>query len=335
MPYLMLAGFIAIFIVVFSFGLTFVFWKYQTNKDIGNHPSYGGIPIFISFWLGFFILFPSLLFNSSQWYIFLSSLVILLTGILDDYYVLKPWQKSVGILIAANMVYFLTEVEFSTVFLPAVHPYIFLIMSYLLTITWIYFVTNAVNLMDGIDGLAGSVTLTSLLILAVTTVLFSSSIRLAFLLMLLFLILSILGFLPLNWSPAKIYLGDTGALFIGFMYASLSVTNLKNASFYTMILPIFVYVVPLFDTSYAIFRRLISGKSIVQKDQDHVHHRLTRLGFSNAKIVILMVGITIIFAVLAIAAQQFRTYRLWIMIFTGVTVLILSYGMFNLGRKDK
>lgn len=323
---------IATYTLLSSTLFTFLLWKYLKPNVKNKPPTFGGLAIFVSFWSGFFALFPSLLGHTSQTYIFLSSLVIIFTGMLDDYLVLKPWQKSLGILISANMVYFLTEVEFSSILLPNLSPLVFQVISYILTILWIYFVTNAVNLLDGIDGLAGSVTLTSLLILALTTILFASSIRLAFIMLLLLLFLAILGFLPFNWSPARIYLGDTGALFIGFMYAALSVTHLKNASFFTMILPVFIYVVPLFDTSYAIFRRLMTGQSIVQRDQDHVHHRLTRMGYSNAKIVGIMVGITIVFAVLAISAQQFRTYRPWIMGLTLIIVIGLSWWMYHLGQ---
>lgn len=322
----------AIYTLLSSSLLTYLLWKYLRHSNKEHPPTFGGLAIFISFWTGFFALFPALIGHTSQSYIFLSSLTILITGMFDDYLVLKPWQKSLGILLAANMVYFLTEVEFSSILLPNLSPLFFRIISYILTILWIYFVTNAVNLLDGVDGLAGSVSLTSLFILALTSLLFSSSIRLAFLMLLLLLFLAILGFLPFNWSPARIYLGDTGALFIGFMYAALSVTHLKNASFFTMILPIFVYVVPLFDTSYAIFRRLLTGQSIVQRDQDHVHHRLTRLGYSNPKIVGIMVGITIVFAILAISAQQFRAYRSWIMGATLIIVLGLSWWMYHLGQ---
>lgn len=332
MNYLWRAVILACVTFILSFGLTFLFCKLFRQGPDSKPASYGGLAIYASFWLGFFMMFPSLLFNSTPWYLFLSSTIILITGLLDDYYVLKPWQKSLGILIASHMVFFLTEVEFSSAFLPAMPDWAFKFLSYFLTIIWLYFVTNAVNLMDGIDGLASSVSLASLLILAITTLLFSSSIRLAFLFLLVFLIAAILGFLPFNWSPAKIYLGDTGALFIGFMFASLSVTNLKHASFYTMLLPVFVYVVPLFDTSYAIFRRLIRGQSIVERDQDHIHHRLIRQGYSSPKIVFIMLGITLIFSVLAIAAQQFRAYRLWILGFTFIVVLLLSYFMYNIGH---
>lgn len=335
MNFMVQGGLIGIFTLGLSALLTFALTKLLSRsrkKGLWTIPGFGGIAVFISFWTSFFVLFPSLLIGSSQTYLFLASFVVLVTGILDDKFELRPWQKSLGILIAAHIVFFLARVEFSTVFLPKVSPWLFFILSYLLTILWIYFVTNAVNLMDGIDGLAGTVTMVSLLSMALTTFIFALSIRMAIFMMLILLALAILGFLPFNWAPAKIYLGDTGALFIGFMYASLTVSNLKNASFFTMILPVFVCAVPLFDTSYAIFRRLFTGQSIVAKDQEHIHHRLTRWGLSSPQIVGMMVGVTIIFAVLATVAQQYPAYRLWVMGITVLVVGLLTYFMYNIGR---
>ena len=298
-------------------------------------PEFGGIAIFFGVWLGFVIAFPKLLWFSNYLFLFIASVIILVTGILDDYICLKPWQKSLGILLAANIIYFFTDIEFSSVFLPKIHPILFQMISYGLTMIWIYFVTNAINLLDGIDGLAGSITVTSLMAMTLTTVMFSMSVRMVFLTLLLLLIMSILGFLPFNWYPAKIYLGDTGALFIGFMFAVLGVSNLKNATFFAMVLPLFVYIVPLFDTSYAIFRRLISGNSIAHRDQEHLHHRLMKLGYSIPKSIRLMVGITVMFSLLGMSIQYFRAYRLYISVMTILIVVGLSYWMYDLGHKSK
>lgn len=316
--------------ITFVLSVSFTFLLVKSNQRMQKRrqptkqpkvPEVGGIAIFISFWVGFFMLFPMLLFNSSQWSIFLASSCILLTGILDDRFNLKPYQKSVGIFIAANIIYFSAGIEFSSALLPQIQPEIFEVLSYVLTIAWIYFVTNAINLLDGLDGLASSVSLTSLMTLAVTTYFFSLSVRMALLMMLVLLATAILGFLPFNWKPAHIYLGDTGALFIGFMYATLTVSNLKNATFFSLIVPIIVYIVPLFDTSYAIFRRWMTGQSIIQRDEDHIHHRLMRLGLSETQVVMLMIGITLLFSVLAILSHYFAAGRPFILL---VVFLIIA-----------
>lgn len=315
-----------------SFLLTFILSKYVFRKQT-LPPNFGGIAVFISFWVGFFSLFPTLLFTSAQWRIFLASLIVLITGIIDDCFELKPLYKSLGILLAANIVYFMTDVQFSSVLLPNVTPWLFNLMGYILTIVWIYLMTNALNLLDGIDGLAGSVSITSLITLALMTYLSSLSIRLAFLMMLILLAVAILGFLPFNWNPAKIYLGDTGALFIGFMLGTLTVHNLKNVSFFSLIVPILFYAVPLFDTSYAIVRRFLNGQSVVEKDEDHVHHRLLRLGLTVPQVVYLMIGVTLAFSIFAILSQLYLHLRWFFIILSAGLVIILTIFMRRLDSK--
>lgn len=278
-------------------------------------------------------MFPVLLFNSPQWNIFLASAIVLLTGIIDDYFELKPWQKTLGILIAANVIYFYTDVAFSSVLIAEVPAWLFDSLAYVLTIAWIYFVTNAMNLLDGLDGLVSSVATTSLVTLTVMIYISSLSIRLTLIMMLVLLAASILGFLPFNWFPAKIYLGDTGALFIGFMFATLTVYNLKNISIFSLIVPILFYAVPLFDTSYAIVRRFLNGQSMVERDEDHLHHRLLRQGFTVPQIVILMIGITLVFSVFAIFSQLYHQFR-WVFIFlSGGLIVLLTVFMSRLDNK--
>lgn len=317
-----------------SFVLTYILMKVSPRKD-KKPANIGGIAIFISFWAGFFCLYPALLFNSSQWRICLASLIIVITGMLDDYFELKAWQKSVGILLAANVIYFWTGLEFTSVLIPNLSPWLFDFLSYILTIFWIYFVTNALNLLDGIDGLVGSVSISSLITLIIMTFISSISIRLTFIMMLILLTAAILGFLPFNWYPAKIYLGDTGALFIGFMFACLSVLNLKNVSFFSLIIPIMFYVVPLFDTSYSIIRRLLKGQSIVEKDEDHVHHRLLRFGLSVPQVVFLMIGVTIIFSFLAILTQYYRQTRWLTLMIAAILWLIMIFMMGKINHRKK
>lgn len=297
-------------------------------------PSFGGIAIFLSFWVGVFVLFPNLIYSPEQIGLLVASFVIVITGLIDDIYELSPIKKTLGILVAANIVYWFTDVEFSSALLPEATPLVFNIISYLATMVWIYLVTNSINLLDGLDGLASSVTATSLLSLAIITYFFSLSIRMTFLFMILILLMAILGFIPHNWAPAKIYLGDTGALFIGFMYATLTVTNLKNASFYSLIMPVTLYVVPIFDFVYAFLRRMISGQPVAKADQDHIHHRLLKLGLSEKKIVGLMISITLLFSGVAILANLLPAYRwLWALV-TLLMIAAMFVGMYALANRD-
>lgn len=315
-----------------SFCMTFILVKKLPAKN-NKPPSYGGIAVFISFWLGFFTMFPVLLFNSPQWNIFLASSVVLATGILDDYYELKPWQKTIGVLIGANLIYFYADITFTSVLIAGVPAWLFDALAYVLTIGWIYFVTNAMNLLDGLDGLVSSVSVTSLCTLALMIYISSLSIRLTFIMMLVLLATAIFGFLPFNWYPAKIYLGDTGALFIGFMFATLTVYNLKNVSVFSLLIPILFYAVPLFDTSYAIVRRFLMGQSMVEKDEDHLHHRLLRKGFSVPQIVVLMIVITVVFSVIAILSQLYHQLRWVFVLISALLIMLLTILMYKLDDK--
>ncbi|XJS10365.1 MraY family glycosyltransferase [Aerococcaceae bacterium WGS1372] len=332
MAVLQLGGWSILLTLMSSLILTWTLVK-TLGRDSYSPPQFGGVAVFCSFWLGFFVLFPTLLGNSPQWNIFLASAIVLVTGILDDYLELKPWHKSVGILMAANMIYFMTDVTFSSILIAGVPDWLFDTLAYVLTIGWVYFVTNAVNLLDGLDGLVSSVSITSLVTLTIMTYISSLSIRLTFIMMLVLLATAILGFLPFNWYPAKIYLGDTGALFIGFMFATLTVYNLKNVSLFSLIIPILFYAVPLFDTSYAIIRRMLSGQSMVEKDEDHLHHRLLRYNFSVTQIVRMMIFVTGVFSVIAILSQQYLKIR-WLLVFISLfLIILLTFFMNYLDKK--
>ncbi|MHA3226512.1 MraY family glycosyltransferase [Globicatella sulfidifaciens] len=308
---------------------------HQIQESQKKVASYGGIAIFLSFWIGSIFTIPQLLSSSNQFWLFIASIVILIVGIIDDTIELNPIQKTIGILLAANLLYFKAGIEFSSALLPEASPLFFEILSYSATIIWIYAVTNAVNLIDGVDGLACSVSIVSLITLIITTYFFSLSIRMAFLTMLILLTGAILGFLPFNWVPARIYLGDTGALFIGFMYAALSVSNLKNASLFSLIVPVLIYMVPLFDASYAMMRRFLTNKPIGQADREHLHHRLLRFGFSKRQVVLSMICITIIFSLIAIFSHIWPNYRVIWLIVTGVILIILMVTMNKLSKQNK
>lgn len=320
---------------VLTYAIIQAFYQLQPHIkkwQVLEKPLFGGLAIFISYWLNFFWLYPLKNYTDMKWGIFIGSSVILLTGFIDDWLELKPWKKSLGILLAGHLVFQMTEITFATNLLPNMPPILFQVISYLLTLIWIYFVTNALNLLDGLDGLASSVTLVSMATLVIVTIFFSLTLQLEFLMMLLFMIAAILGFLIFNWPPAKIFLGDTGALFIGFMYASLTVTNLKNATIFSFVFPIIIYAVPLFDTVYAFVRRLLQGSPVTQGDMDHLHHRLLRRGLTARQVNYLMITLSLIFAVLAIVLQIYQAYLVDILLVIVMLVILLVISMINLGK---
>lgn len=326
-------------ILTFSFAwlLTYLLVRLagkSQNDEQKKKPAFGGLAIFLSFWLNYFLFRPFSL-GDEKGVLFIGSGIILITGILDDWLDLSPLYKSMGILLAIHYVYFLGDFSFSSRLIMVDNPILLAIITYLLTLTWIYFVTNAVNLLDGIDGLAASVSMVSLSSLVVITWLFSLTLQWDFLVKLLLLICAIGGFSCFNWPPAKIMLGDTGALFIGFMYASLTVTNLKHASLFSLIFPILLFAVPLFDTFFAFFRRLIQGQSVTQGDREHIHHRLLRRGWKESRINILMMGISLGFSVIALLLHIFNDYKWLILTITLLILLVMIHWVIDLGKGSK
>ncbi|MGX7109166.1 MraY family glycosyltransferase [Facklamia miroungae] len=323
--------------LIFSYSLWKILMCTKNNSPLKTRkitpPAYGGVAIFFAYWISYYMLNPFAL-SDKQGSLFIASLIILITGILDDWLNLSPLKKSVGILFACHYVYYFSEISFSSQLIDFQDPFIFNSLKYLLTILWIYLVTNALNLLDGIDGLASSVSLVSLFSMVIITLGFSLTIQLDFVLKLLFLFASIAGFLIFNWPPAKIMLGDTGALFIGFMYASLTVTNLKNASLYSFIFPILLFAVPLFDTTFAFMRRLLHRSPVTEGDKEHIHHRLLRRGYSESAVNKMMMALSAIFSIITLALHAYPELKWSIWGLTLVLIFIMICLTVYIGKES-
>ncbi|MCC9753224.1 undecaprenyl/decaprenyl-phosphate alpha-N-acetylglucosaminyl 1-phosphate transferase, partial [Streptococcus agalactiae] len=174
------------------------------------------------------------------------------------------------------------------------------ILTFFLTVLWIISITNAINLIDGLDGLVSGVSIISLATMAVVSYFFLPKIDFFLTLTIVILIASIVGFFPYNYHPAIIYLGDAGALFIGFMIGVLSLQGLKNSTAVAVITPVIILGVPILDTAVAIVRRKLSGKKISEADKMHLHHRLLSMGFTHRGAVLVVYGIAIIFSLIAL-----------------------------------
>jgi UDP-GlcNAc:undecaprenyl-phosphate GlcNAc-1-phosphate transferase len=260
-------------------------------------PRLGGLAIYISFILGFFILHPE---SPYKLPILLGSTVIIITGILDDIYQLSAKWKLVGQLIAAAVVIFGgVDVEFIN--LPFGGQIQFGIFSIPLTFIWIVGVTNAINLIDGLDGLAAGVSSIGLITISGMAIVMGDT----FVMSMGFILLgSTIGFLVYNFYPAKIFMGDTGALFLGYMIAVLSLLGFKNITVISLIVPIIILGVPISDTFFAIVRRLIHNKPLSAPDKSHLHHCLLRLGYSHRKTVLLIYGMSALFSLAAVIFSQ-------------------------------
>ncbi|MCR3921543.1 MAG: undecaprenyl/decaprenyl-phosphate alpha-N-acetylglucosaminyl 1-phosphate transferase [Firmicutes bacterium] len=250
-------------------------------------PRLGGIAIFAGFSLATAVYSIQ---NNQIPGIMLGGVVILLIGIADDIRDISPKVKLLGQCLAALVVVqYGIQIEFiHNVFAG------YLQVDYLtvpLSVFWIVAVTNAVNLIDGLDGLASGITAIALTTFAVIA--YQSGQNAVFVLSII-LVGAVLGFLRFNFFPAKIFLGDSGSMFLGFMLAVLPTYGVvKGATAYALIIPIIILAVPLLDTGYAIIRRYLEKKPIFQADRQHIHHRLLNHGLSHLQAVLMIYAISV------------------------------------------
>ncbi|HCX64586.1 MAG TPA: undecaprenyl-phosphate alpha-N-acetylglucosaminyl 1-phosphate transferase, partial [Eubacteriaceae bacterium] len=169
--------------------------------------------------------------------------------------------------------------------------------GYLLAYFWIIGITNAINLIDGLDGLASGVGTITFLTMYVLAIFVNDYFVMTYALILAG---STAGFLVYNFHPAKIFMGDTGALFLGYIISVLSLMGFKNATFISFIVPIIILAVPLFDTFFAIVRRKMRGQSFSQADKEHLHHLLMTNNDSQRKTVLIIYAISLLFSGVAI-----------------------------------
>lgn len=262
-------------------------------------PTSGGLAIYISYFISILFILP--LEKSLTLPIFIGATVILITGLIDDTKGLSPKLKMLGILLATIVIYSVGEIQMTKIGIPGVGLIELGYLSFPMTFLWIAAITNSINLIDGLDGLASGVSSISLTTIGIFAYFFlSSQNNVEVTIMVFALVAAILGFLPANYNPAKIYLGDTGALFLGFMISVFSLLNLKNVTFISLIVPLVILGVPIADTLFAIIRRLTSKQPISMADNQHIHHRLMAAGFSHKDSVKLLYALTAIFSYLAL-----------------------------------
>jgi len=288
-------------------------------------PRLGGLAIFFAFIIGV-LIFSEL--TKEIFGIILGTFFIVLLGIIDDIKSLKPIVKLVGQIIIAFIPicfdivikganFFGTYIEFGVFSIP-------------LTILWIVSLTNALNLIDGLDGLAcGVATISSItiLIFAITNSDFSIIILLAI------LTGACLGFLPYNSNPAHIFMGDTGALFLGYVLSLISIMGFfkLNAvvSFFT---PFLIFALPLFDTLSAVIRRFKNKQSPFTADKNHLHHKLLYIGFSQKKSVYILYSFSALFGISGLLFNQARYISAILIII--IVFLIYYLNLYSL-NKDK
>lgn len=294
-------------------------------------PRIGGLAIIIGFTIGAFFL--DLDEYTNFYIIFLSVIVILITGVIDDLYNIKPIYKFAGQIIAALFVVAVAQLKIEYVILPNNFQLDFGFYSYFITIFWILALTNSINFIDGLDGLAAGVS-----IIALGSILYLSIVNNQLLVISLATIVigSTLGFLIFNFHPAKIFMGDTGSQFLGFIIAIISIMGFyKSVTIFSLFIPIIILAVPLFDTFFAILRRLLSRQSISKADRSHIHHRLLDLGFSHRESVSIIYCLSIVFSAIAISSSRVTLWQSFIIfiIFTFI-IQLLAELIGLLGKKQ-
>ncbi|MGL9770701.1 MraY family glycosyltransferase [Enterococcus sp. DIV0996a] len=295
-------------------------------------PSAGGLPIFVSFVISSLFLFKDIIPKFYILPILLAASVIVLTGLLDDKYELSPKQKSIGILLAALIIYFVADIRIDSFTLPFLGYIQLGWLSFPVTIFWIFGITNAVNLIDGLDGLAAGISLIGLMTIGIIGYFFLHASTVYIPIVIFCLVASIIGFFPYNFYPAKIYLGDAGALFLGFMMAVLSLQGLKNVTFVSSISLLIIMGVPVTDTFFAIIRRKANRVSFSTADKKHLHHRLLALGFTHKGAVLTIYSIALMFSFTAMIMNytgSLGTIALFLVMLFAAILLFELIGLIN------
>jgi UDP-GlcNAc:undecaprenyl-phosphate GlcNAc-1-phosphate transferase len=320
--------------------------------DVPNHrkvhtrimPRLGGVAIYASFTVGLLLILPWVpegMFSAYDRNLISALLVggtlIVLLGALDDRFDLSAKLKLLVQIAAACIVVFGFDVKINLLNIPfgsAMQP-IGEWISIPLTILWIVGVTNAINLIDGLDGLAAGVSGIAISTILVMGILMGNE---TVVLLSVVLLGSIGGFLYFNFHPAKIFMGDSGSLFLGFALATLSMLGFKQITVVSFVTPLLIIGVPLSDTFFAIVRRWVHKKPIFAPDKGHLHHCLQQLGFSHRKSVLIIYGIAAFFGACAVIQSSISNTGLgnWItFIVICALVFLLQIGAELIGIVDQ
>ena len=261
-------------------------------------PRMGGLAIFLGFVLTVLLFVP---LSTQVTGILLGAVIIAVMGAVDDIVSLNAWIKLLGQIVAAIVV-IRCDVVFSAISNPNLLSETTTIeigwLSVPLTVFWIIACTNALNLIDGLDGLAVGVSAISSLTMLVVSLIVSEPVVS---LLLAALTGACLGFMPYNLNPAKIFMGDVGSQMLGFVLSTVSILGLfKLHAIITFFVPLLALALPLADTTFAFFRRILRGQSPFHPDRGHFHHRLLAIGMSQKQAVAVMYGISAVLGLTAV-----------------------------------
>jgi UDP-GlcNAc:undecaprenyl-phosphate GlcNAc-1-phosphate transferase len=259
-------------------------------------PRLGGLAIFGAFLLGY-MLFARM--SMQMMAILLGGIIIVLTGVFDDINPVSAKVKFLLQVVSASIVVFYGEIVLNYMDILGIYINFPVPINYFITIFFIVGITNAINLIDGLDGLASGVSSIYFATIAVIAFILNKNQGLDTILSVI-MFGSTLGFLVHNFHPAKIFMGDTGSLFLGYIISVIALLGFKATTLTSLIVPICILAIPIFDTLLAILRRLLKGEKISAPDKDHFHHQLLKMKFGVRGTVLVIYAINLLFAAVSI-----------------------------------
>ncbi len=295
----------------------------KDNRRMHKKPTarLGGLAIFFGFILSV-LIFANI--DKGLAGLLIGCLVIVVLGIFDDIYALSAKIKFL-VQIFAALCPIIAGVRIDFIRVPSfIAEYGYIYLGWLaipVTLIWILAITNATNLLDGLDGLAcGVSSISTLTLLCIALIVGENDVA--------FVTASLagacFGFLPYNFNPAKLFMGDTGSMFLGFILGSISVQGLfKGYATISLAAPILILGLPIFDTVSAILRRLKNHKPIMSPDREHLHHRLIDAGFSHKKAVTIIYTLCLILCIVAVGLIATGAISLWVL-----ALVLLVFALF-------
>lgn len=332
-----LIGFTVAITMVFAILRVCARIRFQRRADFHHQekeavPRFGGLALAAAFIVaeaGIAIFFRDTHEVPHRAVVILGSLAMFGLGFWDDLRPLGAKRKLAGQLLIASVVYW-CGVGISQFKIPFSETVVAVNgLGFALTVMWLVGITNLMNLIDGADGLAAGIAF-MLMVLLVYMGMASHS----FVLLSAAMAGALLGFLCFNFPPARIYLGDGGAYFLGFQIAAFSLTGSQKGSVLSaLIAPLFVLALPILDTALAILRRGLRGLPVFRPDRRHIHHRLLQSGMSHRRMALSLYGVTLIFLIMGFAAFWSRGHLVPILAGVGALVVLLCAGRLKFSRE--
>ncbi len=257
---------------------------------IGGTAIFAGVTIAVALALFLGLLEGENVTTSKVAGILVGGILIYILGTIDDFKDLPAPIKLAGQIGCAMVVFFAgNRIDFIANYFGEGTQQLAGVVGFIITVIWIVAITNTINLVDGADGLAAGIVAIASLCIAYVAYIFGYY---PGCICMLAVAGGALGFLPFNFYPAKTFMGDGGALFLGFMIANFSILEpVKRATMVAVLIPALVLALPIFDTLWAIIRRKINGRPVMQADSEHIHHRLLRAGMGQRRTVLCMYGV--------------------------------------------